>query len=264
MRPPIEVTPQCIRLLTDIERQLGRYEGLHHPRPAPLLRKSLRVKTLQGIVAIEGNALTEEQVTAVLEGKRVVGPRRDILEVQNALTAYERLANWKPGRRDDFLKAHGVLMAGLLERAGRWRTGGVGVMKGKKVIHIAPPTGRVPYLLKDLLDFFATDTETHAAIKVAVVHYELEFIHPFEDGNGRMGRLWHTLILSHYHHSLRKALAEFTAHYHTERNHQGRDNKLIYSGSEVGRITGTIEYRERLWADFDPRKDALETEVTRE
>jgi len=199
MRPPFEITPLCIRLLTDIERLLGRYEGLHHPRPAPLLRKSLRVKTVQGSVAIEGNALTEEQVTAVLEGKRVVGPRRDILEVQNALAAYERLADWKPGRRADFLKAHGVLMTGLLERAGRWRTGGVGVLKGKKVIHIAPPAGRVPFLVKELLDFHATDTETHPVIKAAVVHYELEFIHPFEDGNGRMGRLWHTLILSHYH-----------------------------------------------------------------
>ena len=92
-----------------------------------------------------------------------------------------------------------ILMAGLLERAGKWRTGGVGVLKGRKVIHIAPPAGRVPHLVKNLFDFYAADTETHPAIKAAVVHYELEFIHPFEDGNGRMGRLWHTLILSCYH-----------------------------------------------------------------
>ena len=90
-------------------------------------------------------------------------------------------------------------MAGLLDRAGRWRTGGVGVLKGKKVIHIAPPADRVPLLVKELLDFYTADTETHPVIKAAVVHYELEFIHPFGDGNGRIGRLWHTLILSHYH-----------------------------------------------------------------
>ncbi len=199
MRPPFEITPLGIRLLANIERLLGRYEGWHHPRPTPLLRKSLRVKTVQGSVAIEGNALTEDQVTALLDGKRVAGPRKDILEVQNALKAYDRLAAWKPGRRADLLKAHRVLMAGLLERAGRWRTKGVEVIKGKKVIHVAPPAGRVPGLVQDLLRYVAADTETHPIVKAAVVHYELEFIHPFEDGNGRMGRLWHTLILSHYH-----------------------------------------------------------------
>ena len=199
MKPPFDITPLSIRLLSDIERLLGRHEGLHRPRPAPLLRKALRVKSVQGSVAIEGNTLTEEQITAILDGKRVVGPRREIVEVQNALAAYDRLNEWHPARREDLLKAHGVLMRGLLDDAGHWRRGGVGVMQGNQVVHVAPPANRVAFLVQEVLDFYDSDTETHPAIKAAVLHYELEFIHPFTDGNGRIGRLWHTLMLSHYH-----------------------------------------------------------------
>ncbi|HLQ43576.1 MAG TPA: Fic family protein, partial [Planctomycetaceae bacterium] len=167
--------------------------------PAPLLSKSLRVKTVQGSVAIEGNTLTEEQVTALLDGKRVAGPRREIVEVQNALAAYDRLSEWDPVKPADMLKAHRVLMTALLDGAGHWRRGGVGVMQGDQVVHVAPPAARVAFLVKELLDFTASDQETHPVIKAAVVHYELEFIHPFADGNGRIGRLWHALMLSRYH-----------------------------------------------------------------
>lgn len=197
--PPFEITSESIRLLAEIERSLGRYEGLHRPRPAPQLRKSLRVRTVQSSVAIEGNTLTEEQITALLDGRRVVGPPREILEAQNALTAYEQLPEWNPASRDDILAAHGVLMTDLIKRAGKWRRGNVGVLQGTRVAHIAPPANRVASLVSDVLDFQQSDTATHPAVKAAVVHYELEFIHPFEDGNGRIGRLWHTLILSGYH-----------------------------------------------------------------
>ncbi|MDB5344421.1 MAG: Fic family protein [Schlesneria sp.] len=199
MQPPFEVTPLSIQLLSDIERLLGRYEGLHHPRPAPQLRRSLRVRTVQGSVAIEGNTLAEDQITALIEGKRVVGPRREILEVENALAAYQHLNTWRPERRNDLLKAHGILMAGLVASAGKWRRGAVGVIQGEQVIHIAPPADRVPFLVQDVLLFLNGDKQTHPIVKAAVMHYELEFIHPFEDGNGRIGRLWHTLVLSRYH-----------------------------------------------------------------
>ncbi|MBS0206428.1 MAG: Fic family protein [Planctomycetes bacterium] len=199
MSPPFEISSLAIQLLADIERLLGRYEGLRHPRPAPQLRRSLRVKTVQGSVAIEGNSLAEDQITALIEGKRVVGPPREILEVKNVLAAYQHLTDWRPERRTDLLKAHGKLMAGLLDDAGQWRRGAVGVVQGPDVIHVAPPADRVPFLVQDILLFLQSDKQTHPIVKAAVMHYELEFIHPFEDGNGRIGRLWHTLVLSRYH-----------------------------------------------------------------
>ncbi|MEW5854441.1 MAG: Fic family protein [Myxococcota bacterium] len=199
VRPPFEVTERSRGLLLVLERLLGRYEGMHQPRPAPRLRRSLRVKTVHGSVAIEGNTLTEDQVTAVLEGRRVVAPRRDIVEVQNALKAYERLPEWAPTSTDHLLAAHSALMTGLLESAGHWRRGGVGVMKGKQIAHIAPPAKRVPGLVAELLAYLERDIANHPAVLAAVIHHELEFIHPFDDGNGRIGRLWHTLILSRYH-----------------------------------------------------------------
>ena len=199
MQPPFTISSLAIQLLADIERLLGRYEGLHHPRPAPQLRRSLRVRTVQGSVAIEGNTLAEDQITALIEGKRVVGPPREIREVENALAAYQHLDDWHPERRSDLLKAHGKLMAGLMDRAGQWRRGAVGVVQGPNVLHVAPPADRVPFLVQDVLEFLKGDKKTHPIVKAAVMHYELEFIHPFEDGNGRIGRLWHTLVLSRYH-----------------------------------------------------------------
>lgn len=199
MTPPFEITPASIQLVAAIERLLGRYEGLHHPRPAPYLRKTLRVRTVHGSVGIEGNTLTEDQITAVLEGQRVIGPRREIIEVRNALAAYDRLNEWHPERPKDLLKAHAVLMAGLLDKPGNWRKGNVGIMRGNEVAHVAPPANRVAFLVKEFLGFLLSDTQTHSLIKAAVVHYELEFIHPFDDGNGRVGRLWHTLILNQFH-----------------------------------------------------------------
>ena len=155
--------------------------------------------TVQGSVAIEGNTLNEEQISAVMDGNRVVGPRREILEVQNAILAYDRLHEWRPERRSDLLKAHNILMARLLETAGHWRRLTVGVVQGAAVVHVAPPADRVSFLVQMLLSFFAKETQTHPLIKAAMVHYELGFIHPFEDGNGRIGRLWYSLLLSRYH-----------------------------------------------------------------
>lgn len=237
MKPPFEITPLCVRLLSDIERLLGRHEGLHQPRPAPLLCKSLRVKTVQGSVAIEGNTLSEEQVSAILDGKRVIGPRREIIEVQNALAAYDRLSDWNPAKSADLLKAHGVLMAGLLDSAGRWRRRGVGVMQGDQVVHVAPPADRVAFLVKELLDFAAADTESHPIALAAVVHYELEFIHPFADGNGRIGRLWHTLMLSLYHPLFLHVPIESII-----RERQAEYYSVLGQCNAVGRSTAFVEF----------------------
>ena len=197
-RPPFDITPEILSLVAEVERMLGRMEG-RMQYISPMLRRAHRIRSVQASTAIEGNVLTEKQVTAVLEGRRVAGPARDILEVQNALAAYEQLTAWKPESPQSFLKAHRLMMTGLTADTGRWRSGGVGIMQGRKLVHLAPPAANVPTLMASLLSWLKQDRTTHPAIKAAVCHYEIEFIHPFSDGNGRMGRLWHTLILARSH-----------------------------------------------------------------
>ncbi len=200
MWPPFEISDESQRLIGRVERLLGRYEGLQSPRPVPRLRRSHRVRTIKDSLAIEGNTLSLDQAMTVLEGKRVVAPARDILELQNANAAYNRLSEWNPYSLKDFCRAHRVLMQGLVTSAGRWRAGGVGIAKGDQIAHVAPPADRVHGLVKSLLKF-ARDDSVALLVRAAVVHYEIEFIHPFEDGNGRLGRLWHTLMLYQYHHA---------------------------------------------------------------
>jgi Fic family protein len=148
-------------------------------------------------LAIEGNTLSETQITAILEGKAVIAPAREIQEVRNAIRTYEKLAVWRPESESDLLAAHQLLMMGLIDDVGHYRYDDVGVMKGSEVIHMAPPFGRVKKLMADLFNWLAT-TDVHPLIASSIFHYEFEFIHPFSDGNGRMGRLWQTLILSQW------------------------------------------------------------------
>ena len=199
MKPPFTLTAQILNLVSEISRLLGRYEGLHLPIPQPMLRRQNQIRTIQGSLAIEGNTLDFDQVTAILENKKVLGPKKDILEVQNALSLYESLNDFKPTASKDLLKAHAILMRNLTEGAGKYRTGAVGILKGSKVSHIAPPASRVSGQIEDLLGFLKQDKDTSPLIKAAVFHYEFEFIHPFSDGNGRMGRFWQHLILAKYH-----------------------------------------------------------------
>jgi Fic family protein len=145
-------------------------------------------------VGIEGNTLTEAQITAILAGRRVVGSRREILEVTNANDAYERARMWRPGREKDFLAAHGILMTGLTEPAGAYRRTNVGILDGGRVAHVAPPASRVPHLMRALFEWIR-GTDTPALIRSCVAHYEILFIHPFTDGNGRIARLWQHVIL---------------------------------------------------------------------
>ncbi len=194
MKPTYDITPKILKLITSISEKLGEINATYLSKQSPQLRKQNRIKTIHSSLQIEGNTLTEEQITALIENKRVIGPEKDVLEVLNAIKLYENLEKYKFYSDKSFLKAHKELMNGLIQSPGKYRTKGVGIVKGNIVEHIAPPAENVPYLMKDLFEYLK-DSEELTLIKSCVFHYEMEFIHPFIDGNGRMGRLWQTLIL---------------------------------------------------------------------
>ena len=192
-KPPYTITPKITNLVAQISEAIGCYYAHENLR----LHRVNRIKTIHGTLAIEGNTLSTEQVTAVLEGKPVVAPINEVQEVRNALKAYELLDTLDPCKVDDLLKAHATMEAGLIDEIGCFRKGGAGVVSGKTVIHYAPDAERVPFLVNDLFEWLRT-TDEHPLIASCVFHYEFEFIHPFADGNGRTGRLWQTLILSRW------------------------------------------------------------------
>jgi len=179
----------------EITSLTGRYEGLNFPLPKIELRKENRIKTIHGTAAVEGNTLTREQITAILEGKPVIGPEKDIKEVKNALRAYDKIKTFDIYSVKDLCKAHRVLMEGLLPDAGKFRKESVGIMKPGGISHIAPPAHLVPTHMNNLFSFLKNNKEHHPLVKASVFHYELEYIHPFPDGNGRIGRLWEHAVL---------------------------------------------------------------------
>jgi len=193
--PPYRVTPTILHSIEQIGEALGKLRAGSDSAVVPVLRRGNRIKTVQASLAIEGNTLSLEQVTAVLSGKLVLAQPREIQEVRNAFAAYEKMSDWTAHSSADLLAAHGLLMAGLVDETGHFRTGEVGIRRGEEVIHMAPPAKRVPALMEDLLAWLEK-IEEHPLVSSCVFHYEFEFIHPFEDGNGRLGRLWQTLILS--------------------------------------------------------------------
>src|SRR5690554_7915181 len=194
MKPPYQITDKILKLVVAVSEKLGEINATHLYKPPTELRKKNRIKTIQSSLEIEGNTLTEKQITALLENKRVLAPKKDIIEVQNAIKVYEKLKEFNPCQLKDLGKAHKILMNGLIDHAGKLRTSNVGIVKGSKVEHIAPSGGMVKGLMNELFNYLKTD-EDIVLIKSCVFHYEMEFIHPFLDGNGRMGRLWQTLIL---------------------------------------------------------------------
>jgi Fic family protein len=199
MRPPYTITNKALNLSLEIATILGLLEGIQSKSPQPELRKQNRIKTIQGSLSIEGNTLSVPQVTAIVENKRVIGPKKDITEVVNAIRAYEYIASYRFGNVKSMLKAHEYLTKGLVEESGVFRKGGVGILKGKEVSHVAPPAKRVPLIVGELFSYLKSDKEAHLLIKSCVFHYELMFIHPFSDGNGRVGRLWQSVILMNFH-----------------------------------------------------------------
>ena len=194
MKPPYDITPKILKLISSISEKIGEVNANYLTKQSPQLRKQNRIKTIHSSLKIEGNTLTEEQITALIENKKVIGPKKDVLEVLNAIQVYDKLDSYKFSSDKSFLKAHLELMNGLIESAGKYRKQGVGIVKGNKVEHVAPPFENIPFLMKDLFEYLK-DSEELTLIKSCVFHYEMEFIHPFLDGNGRMGRLWQTLIL---------------------------------------------------------------------
>ncbi len=193
-KPPYDITPTILKRINAIAEKIGEVNATYLSTQSPQLRKQNRIKTIQSSLQIEGNTLTVEQITALIENKRVIGPEKDVLEVLNAIRVYEKLNSYTYHSEKDFLQAHKVLMSGLISDAGKYRNQGVGIVKGNDIEHLAPPYQNVPYLMKDLFEYLKDEDEL-TLIKSCVFHYEMEFIHPFIDGNGRMGRLWQTVIL---------------------------------------------------------------------
>jgi Fic family protein len=194
MKPPYDITPRVLKLISSISEKIGEVNATYLSKQSPQLRNQNRIKTIQSSLQIEGNTLTTEQITALIERKRVVGPKKDVLEVLNAIEVYDELTTYKPHSEKVFLKAHAALMKGLIDPVGKYRNQSVGIVKGDKLKHLAPPFQNVPYLMKELFTYLK-DADELTLIKSCVFHYEMEFIHPFLDGNGRMGRLWQTVIL---------------------------------------------------------------------
>lgn len=199
--PPFTVTEHISSLCIDIAEMVGRLDVSSELSTNPILHRKLRIRSIHSSLAIENNQLTEGQVTALLDGKRVLGPAQDIREVENADRAYNLIDSLNPYDLDDLLYAHRTMMEGLREDAGRFRDGNVGVYDGERLIHAGTPAAYVPEVMADLFVWLRS-TNIHPLIKSCIFHYEFEFIHPFSDGNGRTGRLWHTLLLSKWRHVL--------------------------------------------------------------
>lgn len=193
-KPPYEITSSILDLYGLIKERLGQCKGLMLIRPEARLRRENRIKTIQSSLAIEGNTLEIDQVTAILDNRRVIASVREILEVQNAILTYNEIGRIDPCSSGDFLRLHGILLKGLVDDAGSFRSRASGIMKGVEVKHVAPGAAMVAGLMSNLFDYLSQDSDP-IIVKSCVFHYEMEFIHPFQDGNGRMGRIWQTRIL---------------------------------------------------------------------
>ena len=193
--PPFDITHKVLKLSLGIQSVLSELKNIEIVKPSLKLRKQNKIRTIHHSLAIEGNTLTLDQVSDVIDNKIVFGPKKEILEVKNALKIYDSLNSFSMADEKHFLKAHSTLMSGLVATAGRYRNSNVGILKGSHVSHVAPQAKLVPGLMSKLFQFLKKNQEISLLIKACVFHYELEFIHPFEDGNGRMGRLWQQVVL---------------------------------------------------------------------
>ena len=236
MKPPYEVSATILGLIASISEKHGEVKANFLHKPSPQLRKYNKIKTIHSSLSIEGNTLSEEQITAILEDKRVIGPQKDINEVINANKVYDKIRDFKPYSSKSFLEAHKVLMNGLISGAGRYRSKDVGIIHGAKVAHIAPQPGNVPTLMNQLFNYLKKDKDI-SLIKSCVFHYELEFIHPFEDGNGRMGRLWQTVILMKEY-----PVFEFIPFETLIRESQNEYYSALKKSDQEGKSTRFIEY----------------------
>lgn len=222
--PPFELTNQIVSDVAEIAELVGRLTSTDRLSADPSLRRSNRIKTVYGSLAIEQNTLTLDQVTAVLNGKRVLAPPKDIMEVRNAFEIYERLETLKPYSIDDLLTAHGVMMQGLEQEAGEFRSRPVGVVNQVgEIVHFGTLPQYVPEAVTNLLEWVKS-SELPMLIRSCVFHYEFELIHPFADGNGRTGRLWHTLLLSKWNPIFAWLPVESIVHDHQQEYYEAINN----------------------------------------
>ena len=236
-KPPFEITNQIIDSVAEIAELVGRLTTVSPLSTSPTLRRINRIRTIHGSLAIEQNTLSLEQVTAVLNGRRVLAPPKDIAEVKNAYEIYERLEELNPYSVDDLLMAHGIMTRGLVEESGVFRSRPVGVVDSEgHVLHFGTLPQYVPDLVMELLDWVKT-SEVHMLIRSCVFHYEFELIHPFADGNGRVGRLWHTLLLSQWNPAFAWLPVESIIH-----DRQREYYEAINASNDAGESTVFIEF----------------------
>lgn len=236
-KPPFQLTDSMFSLSSEIMENLGKLNFVHNLDKLPRLRKVSKLKSVQSSLAIESNALSLDQVTSVINGKRVLGKEDDILAVKNAFEAYRLLSEFDPFSIKDLLKAHKILMHDLIENAGRFRREGVGVFdENGNLAHMAPPASMVVENMENLFRWIKSSS-TPMLIKSCVFHYELEFIHPFDDGNGRTGRLWQTVLLTSF-----KPIFEYVPIESVIKDHQGEYYSVIDKSNKDVSSTPFIEF----------------------
>jgi len=248
--PPFTLNNKILTLVANISNKVGRL-SVEFEQSQLRSRKVNRMRTIQGSLAIEGNTLSEEQITAMLEGKRVIAPPKEVQEAHNAIEVYDQLDRWQPAKEADLLAAHKALMMGLVTEAGQYRSGGVGVMSDEQVVHMAPQAERVPKLMADLLAWVAK-SDAHTLIVSCVFHSEFEFIHPFADGNGRMGRLWQTLLLARWQPVFANIPVESLVYQHQEDYY-----RAIRESTALGESTPFIEFMLQMILDAVIELDKL-------
>ena len=236
-KPPFEITNTIINSIIEIAELAGQLTSMDKLSNNPVLRRTNRIRTIHGSLAIEQNTLSLEQVTAVLNGRQVLAPPKDIAEVKNAYEIYEHLDQLNPYSVDDLLTAHGVMTRGLVEESGVFRSRPVGVVdKDGHILHFGTLPEYVPNLVMELLDW-VRDSDVHILIRGCVFHYEFELIHPFVDGNGRVGRLWHTLLLSKWNPLFAWLPVESMIYAHQQEYYAA-----INASNEAGESTVFIEF----------------------
>ena len=234
--PPFIMTGEITNLIVEIGELVGSIATYEAMNPNPILRRESRIKTIHSSLAIEQNTLSLEQVTDIINGKRILGPPQDIHEVKNAYEAYERISTLDPYNVKNLLTAHKIMMNGLVKEAGVFRSGNVGVYAGTELIHAGTPAKYVPDLMQQLFTWLK-ESKYHPLVKSCIFHYEFEFIHPFQDGNGRMGRLWQSLILQKWKYIFTWLPVETLVYENQEEYY-----KVLQSADNKGDSTEFVEF----------------------
>jgi len=278
IKPPFTVSSKAISMIAEISALVERY-AIHLEQNSLKLRKANKIKTIQSSLAIEGNNLSEKQVGDILNGKQVIAPIREIQEVKNAIKTYDNFQKFNPFSISDLLTAHGQMMDTLVAEAGKFRSGGVGVFNDDKAIHVAPPANRVCDLITNLFEWLK-NSDDHLLIRSCVFHYEFEFIHPFSDGNGRIGRLWQSIILAKFNPVFQYLPVETMVHDSQQKYYQAindsslaRDSGIfvdfmlgeilkalrIHQDLQFGRVNGRVSGRVKDVLDFISKNQGANT-----